>query len=417
MQSVELYKPYPHQRIVHDAITKYVEEREDDERIKQRTFSINSMRQVGKTTLAGNELIRFALLMPKCESIYISPTFELARKMLAEFSKSLTGTPFLDSINKSERTVTFFNKHVVRCLSAEQGDNLRGLNVSGLLIIDEFAYIRDAFINDVVYPFTDFHGAPTIAISTPRGRRGKHWEYQRAAAEGDPMYTAFDWAKFDMTHLHTMEWLDAKRRSMPERTFRTDYLGEFLENEGSIFTHLNNVLMPNGYVPSLSQLTWGIDWASGSGNDRTIITAFNEYNEQVILKEWHSCPPMRQVEEISAEINKHKHLTRSVVVERNGIGAVYIDALKRMLHVGVTPFTTTNESKRKAVDNVVMLMEKSEMKLINKEAQISEFEYFESSTTPNGSITYAAPSMMHDDYVMAVCFALSGKNNKSSFII
>ncbi len=417
MSAVQLYKPYPHQRAVHDAISRHLSEHPPKTDGRQKTFTINAMRQVGKTTLAGNEFIRFACAMPKGESAYISPTFELARKMMADFSRALTGTPLLVGVNKNERAVSFFNGHVVRLLSAEQGDSVRGLNVSGVLILDELAYMRDSFLNEVVAPFTDFHKAPTIAISTPRGKRGRHFEYQALARSGDSRFVGFDWAKFDMSCLHSPEWLEEKRRTLPDRTFRTDYLGEFLDNEGSVFRNINKVILPSDYTPELRNLSWGIDWGGGSGNDDTVMTAYNDMSEQAFLRAWSDESPMQQVEEIASILNDHKSATASVVAEKNSIGAVYIDALRKKTSVGISEFIMTNESKRRIVESLIMAVEQVLVGLLSVEAQLAQFEYFESRTLPSGAITYAAPAALHDDYVIASALALSGRGIKNRIII
>lgn len=417
MASVELYKPYPHQRVVHDAITEHLSLHPVGSPGRQKTFAINSKRQIGKTTFAGNELLRFGLLLPGCESAYISPTFELAKKMLAEFSKTLSGTPLLESLNKTDRIVTLFNKHTFRLFSAEQGDNIRGFNVSGVLVLDEFAYMREAFLDEVVAPFTDFHKAPTITISTPRGKRGRHFENYTQGKSGNPMYQTFDWAEYDLSYMHSPEWLEEKRRTLPDRVFRTDYLGLFTDNEGAVFTNINAILLPTGYTPEMTGLSWGIDWAGGNGGDRTVLTAFNKKNEQAYLRAWHNEPPMQQVEEIAGVLNSHAAHTRSVVAEKNSMGAVYIDALRKQSKVGISDFVTSNESKRQIVESMIAMTEQKKVWLLPIEAQIAEFEYFESHTLPSGVIAYSAPAALHDDYVMASCIALSGRMTQNTIII
>lgn len=176
--TIQLYDPYPHQLALHNAVTKHIEAHPLGDPARQVIIDVNAMRQVGKTTAIGNELKRFGFELPGRESIYISPTFELAKKMLNDFNKAVGGTALVKSINKTDRQVLLCDDHLIRFCSAEQGDNLRGLNVSGLLVIDELAYIRRSFLDEVVAPFTDFYKAPTICISTPRTKRGVHWEYQ-----------------------------------------------------------------------------------------------------------------------------------------------------------------------------------------------------------------------------------------------
>lgn len=423
--TIQLYDPFPHQLELHNAVTEHIEAHPIGDPVRQVIIGVNAMRQVGKTTAIGNELKRFGFELPGRESIYISPTFELSRKMLNDFNKAVGGTALVRSINKTERQIVTCTDHLIRFCSSEQGDSLRGLNVSGLLVIDELAYIRRAFLDEVVAPFTDFYKAPTICISTPRTKRGLHWEYQCMGKIPDSGVIAIDWAKFDLSYLRTAEWLARKKSTIPDRTFRTDYLGEFLDNESTVFGDLKPITMPKGYRPPAEKLYWGLDWATGAAKnsddqapDRTVLTAYNENNEQVFLKEWSETPPMQQVREIAAILIANKAKTKRVTAEKNSIGAVYIDALREMLTpegITITVFNTTNESKRRIVEAVVVLVESKEMKMLHNDTQIAEFEFFERQTTPLGAVTYSAPTSLHDDYVIATCLALSGRGVVNSW--
>lgn len=409
--TIELYNPYPHQLAVHDAITKHLDEHPAGDSLRQHIFAVNAMRQVGKTTLVGNELLRFGFEIPNGESIYISPTFELAKKMLSDFSKAIGGTALCNSINKTDRQVLLSDGHLLRFLSAEQGDSIRGLNVSGVLVLDEFAYMRREFVEEVVAPFTDFHKAPTITISTPRTKRGLHYEYQCLGKIAGSGITSIDWANFDLSYLHSPEFMAQKQSILPERTFKTDYLGLFLDSESAVFGDLKPVLLPKGVRPPALRLYWGIDWATGASKDRTVLTAFNELDQQVFVREWSTEPPMQQVREIADIIMANKAKTDRVTAEKNSMGAVYIDALRaRLEDIPIIEFTTTNESKRRIVDNMVVAIEQKTTRLLNNETQTAEFEYFEANTLKSGVVQYAAPASLHDDYVMAVCLARSGRD-------
>lgn len=418
--TVQLYDPFPHQWELHNVVTDHIEAHPVGDPARQIIIDVNAMRQCGKTTAIGNELGRFGLELPGKESIYISPTFELSRKMLHDFNKAYGGTALIKSINKTERQVVTCADHLIRFCSSEQGDSLRGLNVSGLLVIDELAYIRRSFIDEVVAPFTDFYKAPTICISTPRTKRGLHWEYQCLGKVPNSGVRAIDWAQFDLSYLRTEEWLDRKRQQIPDRTFRTDYLGQFLDNESTVFGDLKPVILPKGMRPSSEKLNWGLDWATGASSDadnpttdRTVLTAYNERNEQVFVKDWATVSPMEQVRQIAAILIANKAKTNRIVAEKNSIGAVYIDALRAMLTpegLTVTEFVTTNESKRRIVEDFVVLIENKDVRMLHNDTQIAEFEFFERHTTPTGAVTYSAPTSLHDDYVIASCLALSGRN-------
>ena len=67
------YTPYPHQRAVHDAMK--------DAFHSGRIFVVKSKRQVGKTTMAENILLKVAIEHNRTLSCLVEPTLDQARRV------------------------------------------------------------------------------------------------------------------------------------------------------------------------------------------------------------------------------------------------------------------------------------------------------------------------------------------------
>ena len=89
---------------------------------------------------------------------------------------------------------------------------------------------------------------------------------------------------------------------------------------------------------------------------------------------------------------------KSVLAEKNSIGAVNIEAL-REIGVYAVPFETTNESKSGIMSNMHELLH-SGWKLLDIPQQKHEFNTFVSSQLPSGAWRLAAEGDGHDDIVM-----------------
>jgi hypothetical protein len=67
----------------------------------------------------------------------------------------------------------------------------------------------------------------------------------------------------------------------------------------------------------------------------------------------------------------------------------------------VLPFTTTNASKKEAVDAFALALEQGSVKILDDPVLIAELQSFTTKRMPSGLLRYEAPEGMHDDTVMA----------------
>jgi hypothetical protein len=122
--------------------------------------------------------------------------------------------------------------------------NVRGFSGASLIIEDESARVPDDLFL-ACKPMLAVSNGRHILMSTPFGRRGHFFQCWE---EGD------GWEKVCVPATEcpriSPAFLAEEKRTMPGRWFRSEYLCEFTESEGSVFAYddiraaLNNTLQP-----------------------------------------------------------------------------------------------------------------------------------------------------------------------------
>ena len=399
------FTPYQHQK---DAINLLI----NGSKHKHRTVTVVSKRQVGKSLMAENLLLYFGINFNRTTSICISPTLSQARKLFKEIVEAVAGSDIIKSSNATLLEIELANLSKILFKSAEQKEALRGYTVTGILIIDEAAYIEDS-VYYTVLPYVDVSGAPILIISTPRARSGFFFDSYCRGLDGTNEFYTVDWSnpiyKNELEKLLPPARLEEYRRMLPKNQFATEYLGQFLDTDGMVFTGFKECVRMNSIQP-IDRLYWGIDWANGGNNDDTVITAVNHLGKQVFLQYWNNLTPTKQVEKIYDVISRYQGQTQVIQPELNSIGDPYTDMLKNKLvpqmRSKVFGFTTTNQSKNDIVAQLQVAFEKGDIEILDDERQLLELGSYAMEYNPKThTVTYNAPNGLHDDIPMALMFA------------
>ena len=405
------YKPFPYQKAVHDLI---------DNHPSGCFFVVKAKRQVGKSLLIENELLKHSINYPDQESICISPTYKQGSKIFRDLVRACSGTPVLTGVNGSDLLLTFYNGSTIRILSAESRNNIRGFTVTkhGLLCVDEWAYISD----DVFYaalPFVDANQANVLGVSTPLFKTGAFYDMFLQGMSGTDNVFVVDVNDYDTSALLSTERLEFYRRTLPANIFRTEYLGEWLDLKGAVFgdfEHCISKLIPT----DISRCTMGVDWATGTGGDETAITVFNGLNQMLSLQHFNDKDTQQTIDIIIQTM--HRYNVERCIVEMNSIGRVFYDLLvsevrKRRLKTVVVQFNTTNDTKRDAIEHLQLLISQNQIQLLDEPFLKLQFAAYEIQRTPTGKITYNNSSdKIHDDIVMSSAIALSN-HNKGNYML
>jgi len=399
------FRPYKHQRDVIDLLI-------NDSYKKHRTVTVVSKRQVGKSLMAENLLLYFGINFSRTINICVSPTLNQSRKMYKEIVDAIGNSDIIRNSNATLLELTLVNGSQILFKSAEQKDALRGFSVTGLLVIDESAYIEDSVFYTIL-PWTDVSGAPILMISTPRVRSGFFYDNYCYGLSGREEYYTVDWSdpkyKEDLEKLLPPERLEEYRKILPKAQFNSEYLGQFLDQDGVVFTGFKDCIKTNTIQPN-DKLYWGIDWGNGTDNDDTCITAVNAQGKQCYLAYWNNLTPTNQVDKLSKILTQYAAQTEVIQPETNSIGEPYTDLLKQkltpQLRSKVFGFNTSNKSKNDIVAQLQVAFEQRDIEILDDERQLMELGSYSMEYNPRThTVTYNAPNGLHDDIPMALMFA------------
>lgn len=395
------YTPHPHQRAVHNAMA--------DAYRSGRIFVVKSKRQVGKTTMAENALLEMAFNHKNTLSVLVEPTLDQSRRVYKEIVRAVEGTPALTRKNDVQLEIEFVNGSSILFKSAEQRDNLRGFTVTGLLVVDECAFIPDE-IFDILLPTTDVHRAPILLISTPKLKQGFFFRYYTAGMEGNPMITSIDFNQFDTSFMLSPEKLEQYRSMMPRAQFTTEYLGEFLDSDAVLFTNLKECV---GVPEKKGHLYVGIDWGSGTGGDYTSVCTFNDRGQMESIDYFNDKSTFEQARFIADMVHLNAGRIRGIKAESNSIGTPMIALLRdemdkrgdRSIHID--PFSTTNAEKVRLVNQLQVALEQKQITLLDDQGLLAQLAAYEATYNPKtNNVSYNAPQGLHDDNCISTMLAL-----------
>ena len=401
---ITLPKMMPWQREVYDAVAPA--------KGSGKTFVVKSKRQVGKSIVAVLLLITYAL-QGKCTSICVEPTQAQSRRVFKQLCDFLQGSNTITSANATLLTIEFVNGSEVLFKSAEQKDNLRGFHCSGLMVIDEGAFIEKS-VYDILYPTCDAANSPVLVISTPLFCSGEFYDLFMRSKDGDPNVQSFDWSIYDTSIFLPPAKLEYYRRTISPLKFKSEYLAEFISEGSYVFGQIGNAV--EGYSPKPS-VYGGIDWGAGNGEDYSVLTLLDE--DGAITRIWSSKDKdsVEQIREISSIINDIPTL-KSVQVEMNSIGKVFYDNLRIATTKELKKFTTTNESKRRIIEQLIQAFQTNDITIPNDDELIRELQHYNMEKTAKG-YTYNGADGVHDDYVISLALAYDNylKKNNNKFQI
>ena len=359
-------------------------------------FVVKSKRQVGKSCLAALLLIEYAIT-GKCISVVVEPTQAQSRRLYKQITDMMVKTGMVKSANSQLLTMEFSNGSEILFKSAEQRDALRGFTVSGLLVIDEAAFIQDP-IFEILYPTCDANNAPILVISTPLFCSGEFYNLYTRGMNGDKHTKSYDWSTYDTSKYLSPEKLQHYRETISPLKFKSEYLGEFISEGSYIFGDINNCIYigENKNKPVYA----AIDWGAGNGGDWTVMIMMDELGVVTSIYSMKDVGPVEQIDRLSQVIKDNG--IKWVCVEMNSIGQVYHDMLKRKIGDRIRKFNTTNESKRSIIEQLITGFQTQRVGIPYDEELLLELQHYSAEKTPKGGITYNGADGVHDDYVIAL---------------
>ena len=382
------------------------------------TLVVKSARQRGKSLLLMNMLLRQSINFNNTTSILVEPSWAQAKRMFRGIVKACKTVPIIESANGGDMIITFNNGSEIQFLSgAQRVDSVRGATVSknGILALDEAAFLRDDYVYKVL-PFRNANKAKVVAMSTPLFKEGYFWSEYKGCLEGLVGNALVDFNDYDTSMLYPEEQMLHDKATMPALIFMTEVLGEFIDAYSTLFGDINSLvaLPDDNQVESL-----GIDWGTGQGSDFTAIVGFNRLHQMTFCDGWNDIKPTEQINKIT-EIIRRLHPSK-VTVETNSIGEVYFDNLKNAVKragfsQSVKGFETTNESKRKIIEGLVVAAQNERLTILDHPLLKLHLSAYEVEPTKTGKITYNGQNNTHDDFVIATAIAYNELTRNTSYV-
>jgi hypothetical protein len=387
------YEPHPGQRKVHES------------RAPRRVLACGV--RWGKSRAAAMEALA-AAMEPRERSMgwIAAPTYDLADKV---FREVIIGAEHLRhhivALKENEKSLILRNLagglSEIRGKSADNPVSLLGEGLDWL-IIDEAARLKPAIWQGYLSQRVIDKPGWVLMISTPRG---KGWFYDafRRGQGLDSDYESWNAPSWENPHLDRA-LIDAERGRLPERVFRQEYGGEFLEGSGQVFRYIRESATGELRDPVPGErYVAGLDLAQV--HDFTVLVIMNRKREVVFVDRFHRLDWSVQISRVKAKLERYG--SPPVWVDSTGAGEPIFENLRRE-GIKAEGYVLTQSSKAALVDNVSILFEKREIVLPRPELWpdgIDELEAFEFSVTESGNVKTGAPGGMHDDCVIALGLA------------
>lgn len=368
-----------------------------------------SPRQAGKTMLAINMMLYFAINDKGTTTCFVSPIYSQARKVMEEMYDAIKDTDIVERVNFSNFEIKLKTGSKILFKSAEREDSLRGYTFD-YLIIDEASYIKEDAWKRALQPTVFIKGKKVLLFSTPRGRE---WFYNTWKMGSDPEFPQYASCRmsYQGNPYVNMEEIESAKRALPEAIFRAEYEGAFLEGESMVFKNFAEGTLVK-YPKPVGKVFAGLD--TGQASDYTVCTFVDSTGAIIDIYRDNK----KTYEEMTNQVlSRVKKWNASLLVETNSIGGPVFEALQKQWQ-DTLPFNTSNSSKREIIESLILAFNESSIRIPSIELEPDlhhELEVFEMTYNPKTrTVQYAARTPFHDDMVMSLAIAWYHKlQNKS----
>lgn len=372
---------------------------------KYRYIILNWSRQSGKSILAKILCIKW-LVMKEQYIGYVTPNFVLAKKIYNDIYTLLKDSKLVKKANAQDLIITTITNSTLHFFSSESAVSIRG-NTFTKLIIDECAFCKEMINGEnlwwnILYPTTKVKCTKVFVISTPNGKSGIFYDFYCKAKNNESKYYLSEKSIYD-DELITENEIEELKKSYPQLAFQQEFEVKFLDSAITALPSFEKQF--TDYKDEINgKIFFGVD-LSANGNDLTVCTAINEkgYTKQYFIN-GDLDSKYKQI----AELINHTPTLVKCYIEKNGIGDVIINEIRKLVHHKnkIEEFTTTNESKNEIINLLAVNIQNGDIWFNNSNTELySEFGTFIYKLSKTRKMQYEAKSGAKDDAVMSLAIA------------
>ncbi len=360
-------------------------------------------RRWGKTVLGGTLVLN--TLRQHGRVAWVTPTFKNSRPLWRWCVNAAAGEIQGGKVrlSKADRTLETRRGGFLGLYSADNIDSIRG-EAFHLVVEDEAARIDEDARTDAIMPTLADYDGDEIVITSPKGKNWVYKEFLRGQEDGEYVMS-WQAPTSDNPSENIRRAFERARTAVPERTFRQEWLAEFVEG-GEVFRHIDRVATATEQQAAQPghQYVFGIDF--GRIEDYTVVTVMDVTEQSVVyVDRYNAIDWTMQVDRIVALYEKFQPTV--LVAERNSMGDPIINTLYER-SLPVQPFVTTNATKQTIIDGLALAFERSQIRIIKHPILINELQSYTVEQLPSGLVKYGAPSGLHDDCVVSCALAWYG---------
>ncbi len=389
VMNIKLFAPHPGQRAIIDGFAD-----------SPHKFGVVACgRQFGKSLLAQNLLLYWALQNKNAKCAWISPIYNQAKKIFQELSNAANA--IIVHSNKADLTMEFVNGSTLQFLSAERYDSIRGFSFN-YMVVDEAAFIRKEAMDEAILPTLSAIGKKCFIISTPKSKNWFYTAYLKGSTEGGD-YISFRGISRDNPHVDANFILE-QAKSLPTDIYKQEYEAIFSEATNDVFRGLDLVCNLNSWDESKTTRDYfGID--CGMSNDYTVCAIFSESGRCKKILRFNGKSFEESAKTIINELRRFN--IRGGYVETNGPGQALFELIKQYER-NTKPFYTSQDSKAQGVRKLIQDIESGAIELPDKNLMpecYNELSAYTYKVNTNGKLSFSHPPGLHDDIVDALWMA------------
>jgi hypothetical protein len=315
------------------------------------------------------------------------------------------------------RDIQLINGSIIKFKTAVHPKRIKGEGYDWVGI-NEAGEISDELWNEVIRPSLMDKEGKVFIEGTPNGKNWFYYVWLKGQEDDEPDYISWVYNSLEGGFI-TEEEFEEARRNTPERTFRQEYLGEFVDNSNNVFHELEKNIVGNydwssyqgtGYIVDVEpnpnhHYIIGVD--IGKQVSYTVISVMNR-NTCHLDAFWRF--RHKSFEDIyQAIISMYKYYKHcEIYPDSTGIGAPLAERLSKFTRDAVFPYYFTNKSLQELMDSLQLKIENRIVTFPNIPILLKEMKMIEYEILPSRLTTYKAPSGFYTDCVMSLALSCVG---------
>jgi hypothetical protein len=368
-------------------------------------------RQTGKTFYMQNDAVMRALNNPKHRMFWVSPIQDQANKVMKDIEGMFSShqdlwSKIIKRYDRKANEMYFYNGSFIKFRSADSGDNLRGATLD-YIYLDEAAYMKLDFINEVLLPMVTRTGGKVTAASTFNGPNWFYdWFKEGQQEENWEQIKSIKRTYLDLNDDKVGKTVLGIKKSMTKAQFDQEFLCKPV-SANALFSNVEDAVVDN-IDTRCERVYIGMD--IGVAQDYTVLTAISDDYRVVDIDRFNYKEEGMDYEEFKERIKafylKHDQYLAAAYFEVNNNDLLFDDLTDDERLYKLIPFITSAQSKPEIIRNLIKLFEDKVIKIPKNTYLIKELYDFKSKrNTITGNLQFSNTDGKHDDMVMslAIC--------------